>query len=569
MMKKIICILMALLMSMTMTSFYVFASGDFVLNVRANNVDSSLSISGTINSARDNIPMTLHISRNGIPVAVEETIATGKISDGVPFSFPPIVLSATVMSGTLDIVVTASKVNLTKATTYEYVGVDSQFNTIQRIDTALDGKTDFLIEEVKATAVNLGIDITSFDDLSDNSETVAVEVLKALELDLPDNCTTYDDCMVIHGEIEKYKDMYREAVAIGEFFDLKSVSELKTWYDNYKTAYGFLLNDPATPVDETDMLPYFDEAITSEGYLDRIANMSSIRKIADLNLAMKHQALLQQVEDSNQNVISRLLIDFPLLLTDVNYQTYNNLTSTQKSAVTNAVAGKVYNSLSELADEINAQILIASKEDDAPSKGSSSSGKKGGGGTYVAPPEALESEVKNVQFTDIENVSWAEGAISYLYKTGVISGKSEKTFAPNDNVTRAELAKMIVLGLKLESKDKTKEFEDVTSDAWFYDYVNIAASNGIITGDEYGRFNPDSPVTRQDAAVMMYRAISPENKVENAFFEDYEEIADYSKAAVDYLYSNGIINGVGDGMFAPKSNVTRAQIAKMLYLLLV
>lgn len=568
-MKKIICILMALLMSITMTSFSVVASGDIVLNVTPDNVDSSLNISGTINSMRDNIPVTLHISRNGVPVAVEETIATGKTVEGVPFSFPPIVLSATVMSGTLDIVVTASKVNLTKATTYEYVGVDSQFNAIQRIDAALDGETNFLIDEVKATAGNLGINITSFDDLSDNSETVATEVLKALELNLPDNCITYDDCMVIHGEIEKYKDLYREAVAIGEFFDLKSVSELKTWYDNYKTAYGFLSNDPATPVDETAMLPYFDEAITSEGYLDRIANMSSIRKMSDLNLAMKHQALLQQVEDSNQNVISRLLTDFPLLLKDVNYQIYNDFTSTQKSAVTNAVAGRVYNSLSELTGEINAQISNASKGVSAPDRGSSSPSKKGGGGNYVAPSEALDNEVKKVQFTDIENVSWAEEAISYLYKAGVISGKSEKTFAPNDNVTRAELAKMLVLGLKLESKDQTKEFEDVTSGAWFYDYVNIAASNGIITGDEYGRFNPDSPVTRQDAAVMMYRAISPTNKVEKAFFEDYEEIADYSKDAVDYLYSKGIINGVGDGMFAPKSNVTRAQIAKMLYLLLV
>jgi len=68
---------------------------------------------------------------------------------------------------------------------------------------------------------------------------------------------------------------------------------------------------------------------------------------------------------------------------------------------------------------------------------------------------------------------------------------------------------------------------------------------------------------------MMHRALSSDEIVQKAFFEDYDEIADYSKTAVDYMYQKGIINGIGDGMFAPKNNVTRVQVAKMLYLLLV
>lgn len=567
-MKKIICILMSLLMLISMTSFSALASDDIVLNVVPNNIDSSLNVSGTINSTRDNIPMTLHISRNGTLVAMEQTVATGKTAAGVPFSFSPVVLSATIMSGTLDIVVTASKVDLQKSTTYEYVGVDSQFAAIQRIDAALGGDATFLISEMTATAADLGVVISSFNDLSDGSENVAIEVIKTLELNLPLNCVSYDDCMVIREEIEKYKDKFREAVALGEFFDLASVDDLKDWYDNYKAMYGFLVNDTNTPVDETVMLSYFDEAITAPTYLNRIANMSSIRKIADLNLAMKHQALLQQVQDSNQNVISRLLTDFPLLLTGVNYQGYNGLDSTQKSTVNNAVAGRIYSSLDELTNEINAQIIVAGVGVYVPSDNSSSPGKKGGGGNFVAPPEGQE-EIKTVQFTDIQNVSWAESAISYLYQAGIVSGKSEKTFAPNDNVTRAELAKMLVLGLKLESKGISKGFKDVVSGAWYADYVEIAASNGLITGDENGNFNPNKPITRQDAAVMMYRAVAPSEKAEKAFFEDYDRISDYSKEAVNYMYEKGVINGIGDGMFAPKNNVTRAQIAKMLYLMLV
>ena len=128
---------------------------------------------------------------------------------------------------------------------------------------------------------------------------------------------------------------------------------------------------------------------------------------------------------------------------------------------------------------------------------------------------------------------------------------------------------MLVLGLKLEAKGASKDFKDVESNAWYADYVAVAASNGLITGDENGNFNPNKPITRQDAAVMMYRAVAPSEKAEKAFFEDYDKISDYSKEAVNYMYEKGIINGIGDGMFAPENNVTRAQIAKMLYLMLV
>lgn len=571
-MKKFISILMVFLMLMTMTSFSAFATSDITLNVSFNKADSSLNISGIIDSARDRIPLTLHISRNGTTIAGAEIFVKGKTEAGVPFTFNPIILGATIPSGTLDIEVTASMINIKKSTTFEYVGIDNQFNAIKRVDDAQKaGNLTLFVQEVRATADDLGIDISTFDDLSDSAEVIAKEVLSTLALNLPEDFSTEERCSQISEEIEKYKDKYCEAVALGEFFDVTSAGDLKAWYDTYKTVYGFLVNIPATEADETKMLSYFDEAIMSEGYLNRLANMSSIRKIEDLNIAMKHQALLQEVEDSHPNIISRLLTDFPQLFTGVNYQGYNSLTTTQQSAVNIAVTGKVYSSLNALANEINAQILVASTSTYVPGESNTSTGGKGGkGGTgnYLAPAESLET-VKTELFDDIDSVSWAKEAIIYLYDAGIVSGKGNNKFAPNDNVTRAELAKMLVLGFGLESKGDAKIFKDVATGAWYADYVSVAASNGLINGDEKGRFNPDKPVTRQDAAVMMYRAIKTDEKTEKAFFEDYNDIADYSEAAVDYMYQKGIINGIGDGKFAPKSNVTRVQVAKMLYLLLV
>ena len=68
---------------------------------------------------------------------------------------------------------------------------------------------------------------------------------------------------------------------------------------------------------------------------------------------------------------------------------------------------------------------------------------------------------------------------------------------------------------------------------------------------------------------MMYRAIKLDSQAEAADFEDYSKISSYARDAIDYMYEQGIVGGVGDGYFAPLANVTRAQSAKMLYMLLI
>ena len=219
-MKKFISILMVFLMLMTMTSFSAFATSDITLNVSFNKADSSLNISGIIDSARDRIPLTLHISRNGTTIAGAEIFVKGKTEVGVPFTFNPIILGATIPSGTLDIEVTASMINIKKSTTFEYVGIDNQFNAIKRVDDAQKaGNLTLFVQEVRATADDLGIDISTFDDLSDSAEVIAKEVLSTLALNLPEDFSTEERCSQISEEIEKYKDKYCEAVALGEFFD--------------------------------------------------------------------------------------------------------------------------------------------------------------------------------------------------------------------------------------------------------------------------------------------------------------------------------------------------------------
>ncbi|MFZ5354446.1 MAG: transglutaminase domain-containing protein, partial [Bacillota bacterium] len=112
-------------------------------------------------------------------------------------------------------------------------------------------------------------------------------------------------------------------------------------------------------------------------------------------------------------------------------------------------------------------------------------------------------------FTDI-NTSWAKSFIDKLYNQGVIFGSGD-TFEPTLNITRAEFSAYLVNALGLEEGDASLKFKDVTSDHRLAEFINIAASNGLIKGYQ-GYFRPEDYLSRQDAAVIMERAIKLVNK---------------------------------------------------------
>ena len=182
-----------------------------------------------------------------------------------------------------------------------------------------------------------------------------------------------------------------------------------------------------------------------------------------------------------------------------------------------------------------------------------------------------EAAAANDLFTDIGKASWAREAINGLAAAGVINGKSDTEFAPNDNVTRAEFAKILMGTFGLASNAyTTSSFRDVPTDAWYFEYVESAYNLGIITGVGNGTFAPDALITRQDMAVMVARAAEMAGKTisevsEAKDFADSGNIADYAKAPVDTLVKGGVINGMSDTEFAPLANATRAQAAKILY----
>ena len=193
--------------------------------------------------------------------------------------------------------------------------------------------------------------------------------------------------------------------------------------------------------------------------------------------------------------------------------------------------------------------------------------------TQATPaPVATPTPTPVVTFTDLDSVEWAKPAITTLAARKVINGRTATTFAPNDDITRAEFAKILINAFGLVTPGSTVTgLSDVTdSSAWYYAPIASAYNKGIITGYADGTFGVNDKVTRQDMAVMVYRAAKAANISINVMaaevnFEDADQIADYAKEAVTALQRAGIINGVSDTEFAPTATATRAQAAKIIY----
>jgi len=185
--------------------------------------------------------------------------------------------------------------------------------------------------------------------------------------------------------------------------------------------------------------------------------------------------------------------------------------------------------------------------------------------TVVPPPETGN------RFSDVSG--WSEPYINYLADRGIVNGKGENIFAPNDNLNRAELAAILARIDGGVLSGSNNGFSDVPADAWYALAVSWGSNSGIIQG-ENGRFLPGQNITRQDMAVMIYRYVVNVAKIQfpetnpAVTFADEEDIADYAREAVSAMQQAGILNGKGNNRFAPQEPATRAEAAKMLAILM-
>jgi len=180
-----------------------------------------------------------------------------------------------------------------------------------------------------------------------------------------------------------------------------------------------------------------------------------------------------------------------------------------------------------------------------------------------------------VKFEDVKSNFWAANYIEVMASKGIIKGVGAGKFAPGNNVTRAEFIAMIIREFKLFDDTAVNNFKDVSEKDWFYPEVTSAAKLGIVQGRPGGIFAPNDKITREEMAIMLSNVLT---KVLNkkapanteallARFKDKDLIADYAKDAVAMGVRYGILVGRTDGTFAPKDNANRAEAAKLIYMM--
>lgn len=215
---------------------------------------------------------------------------------------------------------------------------------------------------------------------------------------------------------------------------------------------------------------------------------------------------------------------------------------------------------------------------------STSSGNSGGGGSSSGSVKGIknvivdETKIPNQntepasRFADLAEAAWAKDYIEALADRGILSGVDEKRFLPNEAVTREQFVKMIAEAMQLSADSATTEFSDVRPDAWYAPYVAAAQQHGIIGGITEELFGVGAAVSRQDMCVILQRVLSAKGISATAdgaeAFADASAIAPYAREAVGQMKALGIVNGLEDNTFAPLSYMSRAQAAKVLYLML-
>ena len=260
---------------------------------------------------------------------------------------------------------------------------------------------------------------------------------------------------------------------------------------------------------------------------------------------------------------------------------YKELNDVEKANVYKEMVGNDYESISDAQDAFSEAV------ENAESKGSSGGGGGGGKGSSYKSSSGLTmsnsgmsvseipADYKNIsKFTDIDNVSWAKEGIRYLYSKGIVSGKDDGIFAPNDLITREEFVKLLVNGFGISETEEEISFGDVEKSAWYYQYIKAACNAGVVSGFGDGDFGIGRTISREDMAVMVCRVIDYKSVVleevnNQQTFNDAEKISDYALESVTKMQKAGIINGMGEGIFSPDTGVTRAMAAKVIYELML
>ena len=171
----------------------------------------------------------------------------------------------------------------------------------------------------------------------------------------------------------------------------------------------------------------------------------------------------------------------------------------------------------------------------------------------------------SANFSDVPANQWYAPAVSYVTQRGLFSGVSETQFAPSQSMTRGMLVS-VLYRFNGTSHTGSSPFADVSSNAWYGNAVSWAYANNLVSGVSDTSFAPNTPITREQAAVMLARylkfsGVALESGTPD--FQDTASISGYAKESVGAMQKAGLLSGDNEGNFRPDAQITRAEIASI------
>ena len=165
------------------------------------------------------------------------------------------------------------------------------------------------------------------------------------------------------------------------------------------------------------------------------------------------------------------------------------------------------------------------------------------------PVQPVETPWNN-PFSDVSegDCDWYYEAVWFVREQGLMSGYSDGQFAPEDTLSRSQLAQIL---FNKEGRPAVN-YGDVSTDRWYTEAVRWAAGQGIVSGYGDGTFGPNDPITREQLAVMLWRySGSPAADSTELDFNDESEINGFALEALRWAVESGILNGCADGRLGP------------------
>ena len=171
---------------------------------------------------------------------------------------------------------------------------------------------------------------------------------------------------------------------------------------------------------------------------------------------------------------------------------------------------------------------------------------------------------EEIKFNDIKG-HWAESTIKSFVDKGFIDGYKDSTFRPNNSMTRAEFVKLVnrVFGFTQKGEE---QFTDVNKEDWFYDDICIGIKEGYIKGKSKDVFAPNDNITREEVAMILTNLMK--NKDENLdkldSFKDGNKTSQWAQSSVEGAIEAGYMNGYEDQTIKASGSITRAEAVSML-----